>query len=78
MDTSNRELLVLTGREEQIAALLIEGRSNNQIGLLLDISERTVRFHLGNIFTKLDVTNRVQAVSRLVALRMHEDAGLHE
>jgi DNA-binding CsgD family transcriptional regulator len=50
----------LTERESQIARLAAEGFSNRQIGEQLYISHRTVGYHLGKVFTKLDVDNRAQ------------------
>jgi DNA-binding CsgD family transcriptional regulator len=53
----------LTAREEQVLRWLGEGKSNWAIGKILGISERTVRFHLANIFQKLGVTTRTQAAA---------------
>ena len=52
----------LTGRECEVLALVADGRSNRQIGEELFISDRTVARHLTNIFYKIDVTSRTQAV----------------
>jgi DNA-binding CsgD family transcriptional regulator len=41
-----------------------EGKTNWEIARILGLSERTVRFHVGGIFEKLDVTSRTQAVAR--------------
>jgi DNA-binding NarL/FixJ family response regulator len=51
----------LTQRENDILALLSEGRSNRQIAQSLFLSEKTVKAHLAAIFRKLGVTNRTQA-----------------
>jgi DNA-binding NarL/FixJ family response regulator len=51
----------LTQRENDILALLAEGRSNRQIAQALFLSEKTVKAHLAAIFRKLGVTNRTQA-----------------
>jgi DNA-binding NarL/FixJ family response regulator len=51
----------LTQRENDILALLSEGRSNRQIAQALFLSEKTVKAHLAAIFRKLGVTNRTQA-----------------
>ncbi|HEY7668858.1 MAG TPA: response regulator transcription factor [Actinomycetota bacterium] len=51
----------LTQRENDILALLAEGRSNRQIAQSLFLSEKTVKAHLAAIFRKLGVTNRTQA-----------------
>jgi DNA-binding NarL/FixJ family response regulator len=50
--------LPLTHRERQVMELLLRRMSNREIGAILRISERTVKFHVGNILTKLQVTSR--------------------
>jgi len=53
----------LTGRETEILQLLAQGSSNKDIAEKLFLSEFTVKGHLRNIFTKLNVLSRTEAVS---------------
>lgn len=59
---------VLSGRETEILKWLKDGKSSYDIGDILDISSNTVNFHIKNIFKKLDVVNRTQAVSEALRL----------
>ncbi|MBO9170655.1 transcriptional regulator [Rhizobium sp. L245/93] len=52
----------LTERERGVMQLLSEGLSNKEIGRQLSLSDNTVKFHLRNIFAKLNVTTRTAAV----------------
>ncbi len=56
----------LTPREREVLKLVASGRANKEIGHTLGISERTVKTHISNIFSKLALTDRTQA-----ALYMH-------
>src|SRR3990172_8886953 len=58
----------LTQREQDILALLAEGRSNRDIAQKLFLSEKTVKAHLAAIFRKLGVTNRTQAAMMAVQM----------
>jgi DNA-binding NarL/FixJ family response regulator len=51
----------LTRREREILQLVAEGGTNGDVARRLWVTEQTVKFHLANIFRKLDVTNRTQA-----------------
>jgi NarL family two-component system response regulator LiaR len=53
----------LTKREKEVLELLVDGKSNNEIAILLSISLATVRFHLTNIYTKFGAKNRIEAVT---------------
>ena len=52
----------LTERESEVLGLLSRGLANKQIAAALGISEHTVKFHVSSIYTKLNVTNRTEAV----------------
>jgi NarL family two-component system response regulator YdfI len=52
----------LTDRESEVIGLLAKGLANKQIAIALGISEHTVKFHVSSIYTKLNVTNRTEAV----------------
>jgi DNA-binding NarL/FixJ family response regulator len=53
----------LTGRELAVLTLLAHGKSNKEIGANLYISETTVKGHLRNTFTKLNVSSRTEAIN---------------
>lgn len=52
----------LSQREIEVLQHLAQGLPNKQIALRLGISEHTVKFHVSSIYTKLDATNRTEAV----------------
>lgn len=54
---------VLSEREHEVLKAAAEGLTNNQIALRLDISERTVRAHLTNVYNKLGVSSRGAAIA---------------
>lgn len=56
---SNPELSV---REQEVVRLMATGKSNQEIGTALGITEGTVKFHVNNILSKLQVNDRTQAV----------------
>ncbi len=51
----------LTRRELEILQLVAEGHSNSQLARMLWVTEQTVKFHLSNIYRKLEVANRTEA-----------------
>ena len=54
----------LTEREREILSLMAQGSSNEVIAARLVLSLKTVRNHVSNIFAKLEVSDRVQAILR--------------
>jgi two-component system, NarL family, response regulator LiaR len=56
----------LTSREIQVLHAVVDGKTNQEIGLLLGISEKTVEKHLEGVFAKLNVASRVEAAVRAV------------
>ena len=58
----------LTRRELEILRLVAEGHSNSQLARMLWVTEQTVKFHLWNMYRKLNVANRTEA-SRWAQLR---------
>lgn len=57
---SDRDALGLTARERRIAYLVARGLTNQEVGGEIHLSAKTVEYHLGNIFAKLDITSRRQ------------------
>jgi len=65
--SERRRLASLTDREKEVLSLMAEGLNNREIAERLAISERTVKYHVGNIYGKLGVKTRTEAV--LLALK---------
>jgi transcriptional regulator EpsA len=61
---------LLTPREQQILQWIYHGKSNIEIGMILDISPLTVKNHVQKTLRKLNVLNRTQAVGKALALRL--------
>jgi DNA-binding NarL/FixJ family response regulator len=66
--STNADAAGLTRRELEILQLVAEGHSNSQLARMLWVTEQTVKFHLSNIYRKLEVSNRTEA-SRWAQLR---------
>lgn len=52
----------LTAREKDVLEIMVQGSTTAQLAEALHISEGTVKFHINNIFQKLNVSDRTQAV----------------
>ncbi len=63
MDT-NTTLKLLSKREQDIYRLLLKGLPNKRISNEIHISERTVKYHCSNIYTKLGVRNRYELMAK--------------
>ncbi len=59
----------LTDREREILALLVDGLTNPEIAQRLAVKNSTVKFHLGNLYSKLGISTRTEAVA--LALKHH-------
>ena len=66
---AQQRLRLLNDRERTVATEVAAGRSNAEIGRALHLSVPTVKTHISNILTKLDLNNRVQ-----IALLAHDAA----
>ena len=58
----------LSDREVEILRLIMDGKTSKEAADILCCSKRTVDSHLGRIYDKLDVSNRVQAIRRVSSL----------
>ena len=60
---ATKNVLTLTKREKQILNLCASGAKNADIALALNVSTHTVKTHMYNLFKKVDVGNRIQAIN---------------
>lgn len=70
IDRQTIETLGLSKREYEILVKISEGCSNKEIGNALFVSESTVKSHVSNLFTKLNVKRRTQAINRAKQLKI--------
>ena len=70
IDPKQLSKLGLSKREYEILQLITEGLSNQQIADKLFVSENTIKKHISNLFLKLDVERRTEAVKKAKALRV--------
>jgi non-specific serine/threonine protein kinase len=62
-DPDRPQQVPLTPRERQVAALVVSGRTNRQIGRMLGISEKTAEVHLHHVMSKLEVHSRAEVAA---------------
>ena len=62
--------LGITNREQAVLSFLADGQSNKEIARSLGISPNTLKTHMRNLYTKLSVSKRVQAVQKAKALHL--------
>jgi transcriptional regulator EpsA len=68
----------ITDREVEILRWVREGKSNQEIGMILSISPLTVKNHVQKILRKLNATNRAQAVSKAIAMKLLGAASMRD
>lgn len=61
---------LLSPRELEVISLAAKGQPTKEIAYLLDISMRTVQFHMSSIFKKLEVSSRTEAVAKALQLKI--------
>jgi DNA-binding CsgD family transcriptional regulator len=69
-------IIELSQRERDCLAWTAQGKSSWDIGMILNISENTVNFHIKNVMRKLDTTSRTVAVIKAIRLGLIEIANL--
>ena len=67
----------LTARELEVLALVCDGYSNGEISQRIRVTPPTVKYHLLNIFGKLGVRRRTQAVAAAIHLRLAQPSWLN-
>lgn len=66
--------MTLTPKERSVLELLTRHLTNKEIALALGIGQETVKWHLKNLFVKLDVTSRKQIVCRAQLMGLLQEA----
>src|SRR6185369_8294157 len=66
--------MALTPKEREVLELLARNLSNKEIGLAMQVGEETIKWHMKNLFAKLDAGTRKQVVSRARILGLLEPA----
>jgi DNA-binding NarL/FixJ family response regulator len=70
----------LTARQTEVLALVAQGFTYKEVGARLHLTERTVKYHMGEIVQRLHVKNREQAVAHVqeIGLNVSDKARIHE
>jgi DNA-binding CsgD family transcriptional regulator len=63
MPKRREKCVALTSREREVLLWLKCGRNTAEIAAILQISGRTVKYHIGNVIDKLDAENRLHALA---------------
>jgi len=67
-----RDTQALSPQEERVMALVVQGKTNKEIAAALDLSEKTVKNYLYNVFQKMGVGRRAQAASLFDIQRLQQ------
>ncbi len=70
VDYTQIETLGLSKREYEVLCKLAQGHTNKEIASLLFISESTIKTHVSNLYVKLDVKRRTQAIQKAKELQI--------
>lgn len=73
----NQQHIIITEREKEVLLWSAEGKTVYETAIILSISDATVKFHLQNIYRKLDVTDRTQAVVKAIKLMLINPHSVH-
>ena len=66
--------MALTPKEREVLELLARNLSNKEIGLAMQVGEATIKWHMKNLFAKLDAGTRKQVVQRARILGLLDTA----
>ncbi|MBL7857831.1 MAG: response regulator transcription factor [Cyclobacteriaceae bacterium] len=69
-DEESRKRTGISKREQEVLALMASGLSNQEIADKLFVSLNTIKTHTANLFVKLDVSRRTQAIKKAKELRL--------
>ncbi|HOP10997.1 MAG TPA: LuxR C-terminal-related transcriptional regulator [Oscillospiraceae bacterium] len=62
----------LTERENEVLALILDGKTNKEIAAAMCVGESTVKYHVGNILSKYGVSSRAELISTLLKAQIKE------